>query len=334
MTVCNGCPIRPAGADSERALLEAHYLAGQYADSQFQRVDEMVTSSDFAEKRAEAVRMREEAAQFRQRSAAAASAMDRKDFARQHMSLSRSAELDDAELRQAEDDRAAFQRQAVASYLRCLQLGRRRDLLVYRLVALWLADTSGQVCELLRPAAPRLPAFKLVPPLYQLAARLGRPCWLPASAQLLEELLERCAAEHPHHTLPVLLALKNAHADAAGGAAPASDPAGELRTAAATRLVKRLRGKPALAEPLRQLEAVSAALVKLAYHVHRGASSTGTVRLRAAEARPAAGHGCADGATAGPGRRRLLRRADRPPLGQVRHGRRGERAQKATLPWQ
>ncbi|KAF0295031.1 Serine-protein kinase ATM [Amphibalanus amphitrite] len=223
------------GPDSERALLEAHYLAGQYADAQFQRVDEW------------------------------------------HFNLTRSAELDEAELRQAEDDRTAFQRRAVASYLRCLQLGRHRDLLVYRLVALWLADTSGQVCELLRPAAPRLPAFKLVPLLYQLAARLGRPGWLPESAQLLEELLERCAAEHPHHTLPVLLALKNAHADAAGGAAPATDAGGEARTAAATRLVKRLANKPALAEPVRQLEAASAALVELAYHTHVGTASSGRV---------------------------------------------------------
>ncbi|XP_043247163.1 serine-protein kinase ATM-like [Amphibalanus amphitrite] len=265
------------GPDSERALLEAHYLAGQYADAQFQRIDEWVTSADFAAKRAEAIRMRQEADQFRKRAAAAKTDTDTKDFHRQHFNLTRSAELDEAELRQAEDDRTAFQRRAVASYLRCLQLGRHRDLLVYRLVALWLADTSGQVCELLRPAAPRLPAFKLVPLLYQLAARLGRPGWLPESAQLLEELLERCAAEHPHHTLPVLLALKNAHADAAGGAAPATDAGGEARTAAATRLVKRLASKPALAEPVRQLEAASAALVELAYHTHVGTASSGRV---------------------------------------------------------
>ena len=131
--------------------------------------------------------------------------------------------------------------------------GGRRDLLLYRLVALWLADTSGHVCELLRPAAPRLPAFKLVPLLYQLAARLGRPGRLPVSAQLLEELLERCAAEHPHHTLPVMLVLKNALADSAGDAVPASNAAGKQRAAA----VRRLSGRPAPVLRLAGLPATS-----------------------------------------------------------------------------
>ena len=75
----------------------------------------------------------------------------------------------------------------------------------------------------------------------------------------------------------MLLALKNARADPAGGAAPASDAAGEARTAAATRLLKRLSSRQALAEPVRQLEAASVALVELAYHAHAGTASTGRV---------------------------------------------------------
>ncbi|XP_037068925.1 serine-protein kinase ATM-like [Pollicipes pollicipes] len=237
------------GVGAEGALLDAHHLVGQYADVQFQRVDEIVSSPAFADKRAEATRMREEAEEFQRHSADATKpTLERKDLARQRQHLLRSAELDESELRQHEEERASFQRQAVASYVRCLQLGDRRDLLMYRVVALWLADESDQVCKQLGPAAPRLASHKFVPLLQQLAARLGRPRWHSGSAELLQQLLERCASDHPHHTLP--------------------------RTAAATRLVARLRERDALADHVRQLEAASRALIQLANHVHNGGGSS------------------------------------------------------------
>lgn len=224
--------------------------------------------------------MREEAAQFRKRAATAREQMEAKDLRRQEVHLSRSAELDESELSQHEEERAAFLRQAVDSYLRCLQLADSRDLLVYRLVALWLADESGQVCAQLAPAAPSLPSHKLVSPLQQLAARLGRPGWDAASAALLERLLLRCAAEHPHHALPVLLALQHARADG-GGTAAAPDAAAEQRTAAATKLLQKLRHPPPLAEHVTQLEAVSLALIQLAYQPH---SSGAQGQMRSASA--------------------------------------------------
>lgn len=61
------------------------------------------------------------------------------------------------------------------------------------------------------------------------------------------KILEKCAVEHPHHTLPILFALKNSDKDRvilnASGAAGSSTPGlrpQEPRTAAAEALVKTL----------------------------------------------------------------------------------------------
>ena len=62
--------------------------------------------------------------------------------------------------------------------------------------------------------AARILSYKFLPLLYQLAARLGA-CRDEAQAfgRTLRRLLAHTAAEHPHHAVPVILALANANKD-------------------------------------------------------------------------------------------------------------------------
>ena len=63
----------------------------------------------------------------------------------------------------------------------------------------------------------RLPSWKWLPLIYQLAAKLGVADVGPE----LMEIVERCVVEHPHHTLFVLIALKNGRReDDSSAAAP------------------------------------------------------------------------------------------------------------------
>ena len=83
--------------------------------------------------------------------------------------------------------------------------------LPFRLCSL-LFDNSHieELCELATEEVPQIPTYKLLPPMYQLAARLGTSGNL---SQLVFKLISNTAREHPFHVLPILFALKNAQLD-------------------------------------------------------------------------------------------------------------------------
>ena len=57
-----------------------------------------------------------------------------------------------------------------------------------------------------------MPSHQFVPLLYQLAARMG-PSKTKDSSSLLCTLMLRCSTDHPHHALPIALALTHAQED-------------------------------------------------------------------------------------------------------------------------
>jgi serine-protein kinase ATM len=59
---------------------------------------------------------------------------------------------------------------------------------------------------------PKIPTYKFIVALPQLTVRLTNVPGDKLSA-LLKTLIERCAIDHPHHTLPLLLAIVNSNAD-------------------------------------------------------------------------------------------------------------------------
>ena len=78
-----------------------------------------------------------------------------------------------------------------------------------------------------------MPSHQFVPLLYQLAARMG-PSKARDSSSLLCSLMLRCSSEHPHHALPIALALTHAQEDdkrispgAKGKAGAGANPRGQ-----------------------------------------------------------------------------------------------------------
>jgi len=88
---------------------------------------------------------------------------------------------------------------------------------------LWFSNPgTDTVRKQLRDVA--LPSHKWLPLIYQLAAKLG----VATVGNELSDIVERCVREHPHHTLFVLIALKNGRKDGAarsgrGGGGSAAD---------------------------------------------------------------------------------------------------------------
>lgn len=170
---------------------------------------------------------------------------------------------DAAELESIEQERRNYLLQALKYYLRTLQRSEEHNLLIFRLVALWLDNMfDGEVNKLLDDL-DNVPSFKFVPLVPQLAAHMSNDLQNGFSTRIFD-ILTRCAREHPYHTLPVVLAQKNLYSDGD------YDPSGtiakkeERRVLGAKKLLKRISETP-VRTIVHEMETLSKALVNLAY---------------------------------------------------------------------
>lgn len=93
-----------------------------------------------------------------------------------------------------------------------LQQSENYNLLIFRIIALWLDNIyQKEINDLLQENLNRIPSFKFIPLVPQLAAHMNDN--FNEFSEKIYKIMQRCALEHPHHTLPVLLALKNLHGD-------------------------------------------------------------------------------------------------------------------------
>lgn len=105
--------------------------------------------------------------------------------------------------------------QAVENYLIGIvdsALSGSFDVRISRLISLWFNNRANEQLTLLMDKwLPKIPSCHWIAVLPQLAARLTLPVkshlYHELFPTLLLNLMEKCAREHPHHTLSVLLAL-------------------------------------------------------------------------------------------------------------------------------
>ncbi|KNC87705.1 hypothetical protein SARC_00211 [Sphaeroforma arctica JP610] len=109
------------------------------------------------------------------------------------------------------------------NYMRCLEISGKYDIAVFRLMSIWFSIDQNKLSlsklytlanSLMRKDLRKIPSFKFIPLIYQLAARLDWSDDLNnpksvAFASILYQLVYRLCAEHPFHGLTVIYALKN-----------------------------------------------------------------------------------------------------------------------------
>lgn len=149
-------------------------------------------------------------------------------------------------------------------YLRTLEQSKDHDFLIFRVVSLWLDNTRHEnFNKILSKYLPKIASYKFVPLIPQLAPHMNL-----ANNQFsskINEILKKCAMEHPHHTLPVLLALKNLNDDSEFSPCQVSsrdEP--KPRVKAATKLIDQLL-QTKIRPIVEEMTQLSHALVMLAY---------------------------------------------------------------------
>jgi serine-protein kinase ATM len=219
-----------------------------FADAEYQRIVKCMNSPDFKAKEAH---MRESAL------ADAGKSKDR-DIIMACTVTKKQSQIDKDEIDSMNSEKSLFLDLALENYAECLCLSDERVSTVFRVISLILENRSADA------DLERIPSYKFIPVIPQLTPHLKTT--KDAFQKLISALLIRLAQDHPHHTLPHIFALKFAGLDHEFEKS-VKRPANEGRITEAGNLIKIL-SKGSLLPIIKQMEAVSKAVVQLAYYTN------------------------------------------------------------------
>ncbi|NWX93244.1 ATM kinase, partial [Nothoprocta pentlandii] len=198
-----------SGEDSEelkKGRTRAFLSLARFSDNQYQRIENYMKSSEFENKQALLKKAKEEVGLLRER---------RVETNRYTVKVQRELELDECAIHALAEDRKRFLCKAVENYISCLLSGEEHDMWIFRLCSLWLENSGvDRVNEMMKKNAEKIPSYKFLPLMYQLAARMGtKKMGGLGFREVLNSLISRISLDHPHHTLFIILALANANKD-------------------------------------------------------------------------------------------------------------------------
>ncbi|XP_037361576.1 serine-protein kinase ATM [Talpa occidentalis] len=186
--------------------MKAFLSLARFSDTQYQRIENYMKSSEFENKQALLKRAKEEVGLLREHKI---------QTNRYTVKVQRELELDECALRALKEDRKRFLCKAVENYINCLLSGEEHDMWIFRLCSLWLENSGvSEVNGMMKRDGMKIPSYKFLPLMYQLAARMGTKMMGGLGFhEVLNNLISRISMDHPHHTLFIILALANANKD-------------------------------------------------------------------------------------------------------------------------
>ncbi|KAM8821480.1 serine-protein kinase ATM [Eudromia elegans] len=194
------------GDELKKGRMKAFLSLARFSDNQYQRIENYMKSSEFENKQALLKKAKEEVGLLRER---------RVETNRYTVKVQRELELDECAIHALTEDRKRFLCKAVENYISCLLSGEEHDMWIFRLCSLWLENSGvDRVNEMMKKNAEKIPSYKFLPLMYQLAARMGtKKMGGLGFREVLNSLISRISLDHPHHTLFIILALANANKD-------------------------------------------------------------------------------------------------------------------------
>lgn len=201
-------PVRDTRLLCQRT--EAFLSLARFSDVQYQSIDKYMKSSEFENKQMLLEKAKEEVSLMRQRNLT---------DSKYTVKVKKELALDEQALLNLQTDRLRFLSKAMENYVRCLEQGEEYDTRVFRLASLWLENKDlKDASDIMKKGVQRIPSYKFLPLMYQLAARMGTKMQTANNEDtgfhhVLNELISRTTLEHPHHTLFIIFALVNANKD-------------------------------------------------------------------------------------------------------------------------
>ncbi|XP_055632335.1 serine/threonine-protein kinase ATM [Toxorhynchites rutilus septentrionalis] len=246
--------------ENDRNFIVLHTIA-KYADREFVRLKAHFKSNDFKLRRMNLEKLKKEINML-DVEIQSLDDTDREKLSalrRARISAKQNATRDEESLKTMVTNMEDYLKMALlyySSYTRKSSV--ESDLAVFRIVALWLGNHNVEIITNVREALKVVPSYKFVPVLPQLAPRLDNSA--EGIGKIIEEILERCAIDHPHHTLPHIFAQVHAYADVESKDIPRDDK----RLLGAQSLYKKLLKNQKISPIVNQMSNMSLAFIEMA----------------------------------------------------------------------
>lgn len=175
--------------------------------------------------------------------------------------FTKTIQIDKGDVQNTEYDSGVYLKLALTNYIKTILLEETEfnSTPLFRIFSLWFSNkVNANALELIENNFRHIPSYKFVQLLPQIASRLTNDG--ENFGKIVENIVERCAIDHPYHTIHQVLALANAHKD---------DPASKTvsisqRVVAAKKLLQKLYKNSELRPILQQTEKMCDVLITLA----------------------------------------------------------------------
>lgn len=136
---------------------------------------------------------------------------------------------------------------------------------IFRVISLFLENrTNTDLQTLMEEYLHRIPSYKYVTILPQLVPHITTKTD-DQFGLLITSIVEKCAKEHPHHTLPLILALINGNKDKDYSNCTTITDSNETRLNGAKKLINTLKSDKRMKELIGNMMKVADSLIELAY---------------------------------------------------------------------
>lgn len=140
----------------------------------------------------------------------------------------------------------------------CILNDSLNDLIVFRIISLWFANKSNPTIYDVIKHTSKIASYKFINVMPQITARLTN-----SDNQFnlfITQIIERCAIDHPHHTINQILSLANSYKDTRPGDCNEMEP----RVIGAKNLIAKLQENEKISAIVLQMKQICAYLITFA----------------------------------------------------------------------
>ena len=243
-------------------VFKMYHIVANFADVHYEKMQTYIKSTEFERKVGHKTKSKENARQLNT-NLKKLNADEKRALA----IFERQSKIDEAEIESTYNHRNMYCQLAMKYYLYGLQYSDMNNAMVFRVISMWLNNqTIADVNDLLEKNLLNIPSYKFIDVLPQLVPHLSSDAQDTFERQIYN-IVKRCAEEHPHHTLPIILALANSDRDDKYTEVSINASSKDHRVQGATKLIQELKKDPHLEDVIEKMDTLSDALTELAYVV-------------------------------------------------------------------
>ncbi|CAH0564561.1 unnamed protein product [Brassicogethes aeneus] len=175
------------------------------------------------------------------------------------------SKIDEDEIENNKKERDNFLKLALRYYLKNLQRSDKNNIRIFRVMSLFLENrANASIKKIIVECMNKVPSYKYIDMLPQLVPHISEVN-LDLFATEIFNIVKKCALEHPHHTLPLLLSLSNANEDRRFTKSKTNTFSNDDRVSSANSLLRKVKDTMD-SDLVDRMDKVAKALIELAYY--------------------------------------------------------------------